>query len=179
MKQRSEKFEAFREWMVSQGHGELWVSDDLVAELMERNPNAKFKFHLAELQQIQSQNQQQEEVQVNIEKRLSPEDIQKLKESETSLNAAIPFDEKDFIAMGFMDAVSDPKHVKRIGKTIEAQAKLQSNIIKGNRINRHAAEVVNSTGNWAANNPKTAVAIGTVTVVAAGYGIYTLAQKYL
>ena len=167
------KLEAFRDWILTSGNQKLWSSDEEVIDIIKSNPRGKFKEYLKAMQQNVNavQTPETDPIQTECEANMFDKNSAKENAEVISIREKMAKSESTI-----SEAIGDEKHVLRIGRAMSAQLEIQAKIIAGNRADKIAASVINRSTTWANENPKTALAVGTVTVVAAGVGVYHLAK---
>lgn len=185
------KFETFRDWITSQGQSDLWISDEVVTEVIRHNPKGRFKDYLKALKALSEGYEVVEPVcglppeptvtQPNASDDSLGENTMINKNEIQQVNVSAQCDSPEELKLGEIlcdieKAVGGEKELDRMLNAFEAQTALQAMISKGNRLDRSAALVVSKSTNWASRNPKTAVAVGVATVAAAGVGVYHLAK---
>lgn len=173
------KLETFRDWMISQGESDLWISDEVVTEVIQHDPKGKFKDYLRALKKIVDSYDKLTEVNVvcdlTAEETPEPTVSNSLGENTMNKENATQQDLGE-ILHDMEGVVGGEKELKRMLGAFEEQATLQAMITHGNMVDKSAALVISKSTSWASRNPKTATAVGVATVVAAGVGVYHLAK---
>lgn len=176
------KFETFRDWMITQDHYDLWSSDEVVQDIVDNNPRGKFKEYLKELKTLsQSPLVKETEYTAPVNKEINEpqEEVKMTNESvqQNELHVLSPEDKEMAEMAEKIDLIAaDKAAAGRLERSMKSAMGLQIAMNSEKKIDKSAALAVSKAVNWASDNPKTAIVVGGATVVAAGVGIYHLAK---